>query len=313
MENAMAQKVWEFANQFVGATICAENDSECRQLTAESRHKASQHEWLYHCTTADGVLSILKSNEFWLTNLQAVNDKEEAGRINIPSYEKSYYVGCFSFDPDIPKEHWEEYGTLANGVVIGVKKEWFVRKPIFMTTSYQKCEGSNFRIFKTHDEALDYAISQKTNGVMGVDPYHIFDFGFYQIIYDDELKKSMLGMGTIDIHGNAMPIRSISPQIPGIIKSCAGWCQRSGCEPYWKNWETEKEVRLKVGIHRLSQSMNIESQKVPDVYFRQVVIPLVENAFNTIRIAFSPNYSNRDTLLETIRITYPNRKIEVMN
>lgn len=313
MNEKYIESAWAFANSFVGKTIHAENDFDAREFAKESRRNAETHEWLYHCTNTAGLLGILSSREFWLTNLKNVNDAEEVDRIDAPSYEKSYYVCCFSYDPDIPLEHWKEYGAVDDGVVIGVKRNWFSRSPIFMTTSHQKCTEENFRIFPSEHEALDLKIKKETDGYSRIDPYHIFDFGFYQIVYDDDLKKKMVGECTIDWNGTLITGQSITPSLPGIIKSREGWCKRPGEEKYRKVWETEKEVRLKAGIHRLSNSMSSASKTEPDIYFKQVAIPLLDEAFEIIRIAFSPNYGKRDKLLAEIKKIYPNSVIEVLN
>ena len=313
MDEKYLTKVWELANKFVGKTIHAEHDFDARQFAEQSRQNAASHEWLYHCTDTAGLIGILRLKEFWLTNLQKVNDAEEAERIDAPSYEKSYYVCCFSYDPDIPMEHWKEYGAMDDGVVIGVKRNWFSQNPVFMTTSHQKCYDEKMRICQSEHEALDLKIQKEANGYRGYNPYHIFDFGFYQIVYDDELKKTMLGECTIDWDGTSIVGQSITPSLPGIIKSREGWCKRPGKEKYWKVWENEKEVRLKAGIHRLSNSMSSETKTEPDIYFKQVAIPLFDEAFEIIRIAFSPNYANRDKLLAEIKKLYPNSVIEVLN
>lgn len=314
MIEKMAEQALAFANQFVGKTIHAENDFDGRQFVAKSKEAAASHEWLYHCTNTDGLLGILKSREFWLTNLKNVNDCEEADRIDAPSYEKSYYVCCFSYDPNIPEEHWEEYGTMDNGVVIGVKRSWFLRKPVFMTTAHQKCPDGNMRIFANSHEALDYKIAKELNGTHGIDPYHIFDFDFYQVVYDDNLKKSIIGNCTINFGGTLIPGRSITQSIPGIIKSPAGWCERLGRKKYWKKWETEKEVRLKAGIHRLSKNDGYAlPQGLTEPYFKQVAVPLADEAFRVIKIAFSPNFKDRHAFLVKIASLYPDSVIEIMN
>ena len=72
MIDEYAKRAWDFANQFVGKTIHAENDFDARQFAEESRQKAKSYEWLYHCTNTAGLLGILSSREFWLTNLKNV-------------------------------------------------------------------------------------------------------------------------------------------------------------------------------------------------------------------------------------------------
>ena len=66
MNEKLALQVWNLANQFVGKTLSAPHDFDTRQLINESKENAKTHEWLYHCTTTDGLLGILRSKEFWL-------------------------------------------------------------------------------------------------------------------------------------------------------------------------------------------------------------------------------------------------------
>lgn len=314
MDDRFMKQAWAFANQFVGKTIRAENDFDGRKFAAEARGKAYSHDWLYHCTSTDGLLGILKSREFWLKNLKNVNDDEEADRIDAPNYEKSFYICCFSYDYDVPMEHWVEYGAVDDGVVIGVKRNWFSREPVFMTSSFQKCEEENMKIIGSYHEALNRKIQCQMEEGKVIDPYHIFDFDFYQIVYDDMLKKTILGNCEIDFEGVAIPGRSITPSVAGIIKSREGMCRRPGREAYHKKWYTEKEVRLKAGIHRLSKSMQIANQKtIDEPYFKQLAVPLLDGSFDTIRIAFSPNYVDRNMLLDEIQSIYPDSVVEVLN
>lgn len=309
MDEIFVSKVSKFASQLVGKTISLPIDYENRKLANESRENARKHEWLYHCTNTAGLLGMLHSKEFWLTNLQKVNDREEADRIDVPSYEKSYYVGCFTYDPNILDSHWIEYGSLENGVLIGFKRNWFYRKPVFLTGSCQKCNDALMRIFNNGREAMDFKIAMELDGCRGIDPYHIFDFDFYQIIYDDNLKKTILGDCTIDWNGTAIPGNSLSQSIPGIIKSRAGWCERGSNEKYWKEWESEKEVRLKVGVHRLSHNEAVNTPKSGETYFPRLVVPLTDDAFSEIRITFSPKHRDAEKILREIQILYPNSVI----
>ncbi len=52
-------------------------------------------------------------------------------------------------------------------------------------------------------------------------------------------------------HGKTYLGRSLTPSVAGIVKPTKGMCQRWEKEPYEKDWSTEKEVRLKVGIQQL--------------------------------------------------------------
>ena len=310
MDNKYIEKIWESVKQLEGKTISLPNEFDVKTLVNESKENAQKHEWIYHCTSSDSLLGILKSREFWLTNLQDVNDAEEATRIDVPSYEKSYYVSCFTYDKNIPDSHWIEYGAMDNGVIIGVKQEWFLRKPVFVTTSHQKCTEESMKIFMSYHDALNYKVYKELNGYRGIDPFYLFDFDFYQIIYDNNIKKYMLGDCEINFDGVIVPGKSISQNIPGVIKSTSGWCKRPGREPYKKDWHTEKEVRLKVGAQRMSCMDGITPNKMNDIYFRLISIPLSNDAFNTIKIGFSPNFKNKSDFLNEIKNIYPNSKIE---
>ena len=61
----------------------------------ESKRLAEEHEWLYHCTTDVALISILKNKELWLSNLKLVNDAEEADRVDVPEYERTYLYMLF--------------------------------------------------------------------------------------------------------------------------------------------------------------------------------------------------------------------------
>lgn len=108
--------------------IYNDNMAENLQFVRNSKELAKTHEWLYHCTTASALRSILKNREFWLSNLKCVNDEEEIARIDVPEYENKYYVCCFTYDPQIPDIHWKEYGSEEDGVLIGIKANCFLKK-----------------------------------------------------------------------------------------------------------------------------------------------------------------------------------------
>lgn len=310
MKANQIEQVWKNIKQLEGKTFSLPDDFDAKRFACESKRKAESHEWLYHCSNASGVLGILQSREIWLTNLKNVNDSEEAERIDASSYEKSYYVGCFTYNQEISEAHWAEYGNMNNGVLIGIKQNWIEKRPVFMTKARQKCGEETMRIFKNCKDAIDYKIDCETKGKGQVDPYYIFDFGFYQVIYDDELKKNILGKCILDFNGNLISGMSISQTVAGIIKSCKGWCKREGVPGYEKNWEDEKEVRLKIGVHRLSTDLGTYDPKIP--YFRYLSIPFLDEAFDIIRIGFSPQFAGRSTFLEEIRKICPNSIIEII-
>ena len=88
-----------------GSVITIPRLNEYRDIIRKSKAAAKEYQYLYHCTSIEGLKGMLNSNSFWLSNLQCVNDKEEANRISLPEYEKEYYVGCFTYED---KERLEE-------------------------------------------------------------------------------------------------------------------------------------------------------------------------------------------------------------
>ncbi len=298
-----------------GQTISLDNALDNMRFIDESKRLAKEHEWLYHCTTDMALISILKNRELWLSNLQLVNDKEEVERIDVSEYEKTYYVSCFTYNPQISKEHWIEYGNVENGVLIGIKSTWVKRKAVFMCGNNHKCEDEYSFIFKNREEALEYKMEQQSKHRL-TNPFYINAFDFYQIIYDDNLSKTIKGNGSVKIKGNEILGRSLTPVIAGIIKSKKGLCQRRGREPYMKDWSSEKEVRLKVGIQQLEIFKNNneihDGMIMQNVFFPKIAIPVSDEAFDEIKIKFSPGFKNQKEYIGEIRKLLPNSIIEVI-
>lgn len=315
MDEVMKNNIIQFAKKLEGKTVSLENAADNLMFIKESKRLAKEHDWLYHCTTDVALLSILQNREFWLSNLKLVNDKEEVERVDIAEYEKTYYVCCFTYDPEIPKEHWEEYGNIENGVLIGVKPEWVRREAVFMSSDNQKSISEYDIILKNEKEALEYKITHQQNGRI-TNPFYVNAFGFYQIIYDDELIKNITGNSMMQIGDMVLGGRSITPEVAGIIKSKKGICTRWGKEPYEKDWTTEKEVRLKVGIQQFdifkNEHESHDGMIMQEPFFPKVAVPLVEDAFREIRIKFSPSFKDKDVFIEKIKTLLPESIVEVI-
>ena len=239
----------KFIENLGGSTITIPSINDNMQFIKASREQAKNHKFLFQCTKASALLSIIENKELWLTNLKLVNDKEEANRIDAPEYESSYYVGCFTYCNDISIEHWEEYGNIDDGVLFSVKQEGFQKDAIFMNSECKKeTHNSFFEIYKNNNDARNEKISEQVNNHRIINPYYIFDFDFYQVVYDDKLKKDILGTSFTYYLGMKLHGQSFIPNVAGIIKNTKGTCTRNDNEPYTKEWISEKEVRLKVGI-----------------------------------------------------------------
>ena len=93
-------------------------------------------------------------------------------------------------------------------------------------------------------------------------------------------------------------------------------CQRNGKETYEKDWTTEKEVRLKVGIQQLDINVNGNEEHdgmiMQGAFFPKIVIPISEDAFDEIKIKFSPEFENKDEFLNELREIIPHSKFEII-
>lgn len=268
----------------VGSVISSPDAQRNLMFIREAKKAAQEYTWLYHCASVSALLSIIEHREMWLSNLKNVNDAEEAKRIDVDKFEKGFYVGCFTYDPDIKDEHWNEYGKAEDKVLFGVKKEWFTKKAYFLNGDHTK---DNTKIFRNFDEMVQYQIETSRNGVCEFPPYFIFDYGFYKVVYDDNLKKSISTDCNWYVDGTELPGRTITASVAGIIKSTHGLCWRDGKEEYDKDWSQEKEVRLKVGV--MTQNKTIQEL---GAYYNQLAVQLSEDAFSELPIKFNPDMKN---------------------
>lgn len=307
--------IWLKSKELEGKKFFCDNVKDNLEFVEKSKKLANEYKWLYHCTTSSALLNIIKNREFWLSNLKAVNDREEAKRIDVKEYENQYYVLCLTYDSDIEDAHWEEYGNMVDGVLIGVKRNWFDRRAVFMNRNNQKYKGDLGIIQNNYDLAIEDKIIRQKKGELS-NPFYIDEFNFYQIIYDDELKKKIAGNSFLQLSDEKIIGQILTPDVAGIIKSKCGYCERKGKETYIKDWTKEKEVRLKVRVQQLDINKNgnkIYDQMIMEgVYFPKIAVPISENAFDEIRIKFSPRFKNKSGYIEELKILLPESKIEII-
>jgi len=280
-----------------GSTFNLGNDN--LNFIENAKYNAKQHEYLFHCTSMDVLLSIIKNKEFWLTNLKYVNDIEEYNRINKSEYENSFYVACFTYENDIPKSHWIEYGTLDNGILFSVKRDWFDKSITLLTDLNQ--EMSEPRIYPSFNKAIE----------SGDNPcYFNFEFDFYQIIYDNDLKKKIYGNGKLISGENELNMKSVVPSVAGIIKNKSGICERRESTPYEKDWSSEKEVRLKLGIMSPNDLMKGPSSPIST----KIAVSLNDNAFEKFQIRFSPKISEekKESFIKELYKLLPSSNIKIL-
>ena len=122
----------------------------------------------------------------------------------------------------------------------------------------------------------------------------------------DALNNLEFVRATWMIGGVHLEVAAIVPTIPGIIKSTHGICIRNGKDEYDKDWTSEKEVRLKIGV-------NTNNKQIKDigVFYRQMEIQLSDIAFSELPVKFSPdmNLEQREKSLKRIKSTLPGANV----
>lgn len=246
----------------------------------KSREEAKKYIWLYHCTSKAAALSIIEKREMWLSNLMNVNDKDEANRIDLKDYKDKFYIGSFTYDPDIPREHWEEYGTLREGVLVGFKQEWFKYEPQFIMPDGTRIDDPAISPKKPNESIKVPSLNPFKHPAI---KYYVVGCGFYKVVYDDELMLCLQTSGWLDETPDEK-VGIVIPGVAGIIKKKSGICSRWGSAPYEKNWEDEKEVRLKIQLAKYC------NEDMPS----KMRIPLADTAFDELVLEFSPAFPEED-------------------
>ena len=91
-----------------------------------------------------------------MSNLKVVNDHEEVERIDIPKYENKDFVACFTYDSQIPPEHWDEYGIKSKGVLWTVQPSFFRKEIILLDDNNKHPNSEEFRVMEDFQTALSY-------------------------------------------------------------------------------------------------------------------------------------------------------------
>ena len=269
--------------------------ADLMELAQKSRQAAAKYEWLYHCTTKDAFINMIKTHEMWLSNLKIVNDKEEANRIDLKRLQNKFYIGSFTYDFIISDEHWDEYGASENGILIGFKPEWFKLEPVFML-------GDNTKDMY-HPIYPEITLAPQSS-IASV--WSVRDSGFYKIVYNDDLMIKLQTEGWIDSCPEDV-IKVVIPNVAGIVKRTHGLCERTGKKPYIKSWKDEKEVRLKIYVDRICGDTAMDSG-----FFPKMAIPLNDKAFERVRLKFSPNFIGKEELVQKVEELLPDSQIETL-
>jgi len=81
-------------------------------------------------------------------------------------------------------------------------------------------------------------------------------------------------------------LHTLVPYLGALVKDTNGICSRWDCKLYYKDWTSEKEARLKVGIDNVYYNMN----NLP-IIFPKISVSLNDEAFKEFRLQFGPTVS----------------------
>jgi hypothetical protein len=273
----------------------ADGGREKRQFSKERKLEAKEHEILYHCTTANALLSIAGTRKFYLSSLDTVNDDDESRRINAPWLRNKVFVGCFTCDPMIPDTHWDEYGSQKNGVSFSLRQDWFTK-----TLYYSEPIVSRNEANKQMDKDIVKRATSKGY-------YSLNGFSFVKVLYDDKLVHEIADEYELVKENECRgKIRCISPDVAGTVKMTSGMCSRNGEKPYQKCWSEEKEVRLKVVVMPINHE-----DALP---FKRIEVQLSDQAFKEMSLKFSPQFNpeEKEPFIADLRRRCPGIKISII-
>lgn len=277
-------------------------------LSELSRKEAKEYPTLYHCTNAEAFINIIKNREFWLSNLKRVNDSIEYEMIDYEKLHTAYYVACFSSKNDISIDHWRKYGNMDNGILFSINQLDFTKSAVFLTEHNQRMDDFFWEIISDRESALKYKIQEQQNQHITY-PFYIEDYGFYKVLYDDDLSPKIKGKGRIVTNSATILGTTIVPSVAGIVKKTKGIDNKTGLAADWKD---ESEIRLKLCIVQMKPDNDGIYKN--DSFCPKVAVSLTDNAFSDFEIRFSPNFSDerKRCFLEELKKINPDSTIKVL-
>ena len=283
-------------------------------IIAKSKSDAKSYQLLYHCTTTENFISIMKSREFWLSNLNKSNDKNETERIQNDEYKNSFFIASFTYLDNIGEAEWMEYSSMEDGILFSVNPDWFDRNATLMDGT----DKLNIPLYDNTDTAIDkIQLFSQYAKMEEIVVYCISGFDFCKVIYNDKLSLAIQQEAKLITNNGANSMCSgniVVPGAAGIIKNEKGLCSRPGKDPYIKCWESENEVRLKIRIQQNLSDFGIFPTPNKYLLFDKVAVALNERAFDYCKIRFSPLYPSdrKCSIIKQIKEISPSTVFEVV-
>lgn len=288
--------------------IESEDMKKALAISQKSKREAKSFQKLFHCTNSTAFLNIVRNREFWLSSLKRVNDSIEFEMIDYEKYNTSYYVACFTTKNNISIDHWRKYGNTEDGILFSINQSWFTKEATFLTECNQRMDDYFYKILADKETCLKYKFDEQKKRHI-VYPYYIEDFGFYKVLYDDDLSPKIKGEGRLITDSGTILGTTIVPSVAGIVKRTNGIDNKSGLKADWKD---ESEVRIKICIVQMKPDSEIVYKN--SSFSPKVAVSLNENAFNNFDVAFSPDFKEEKkiSVLEEVKNIVPGAIINVL-
>lgn len=263
--------------------------------------------YLYHYTSIDSLLLILKNKTLAFNSLQNVDDLEEADSKDIKQIGKICYVSCWTYNEEESIPMWKMYSSDMSGVRIGLKEFPFKR--------YKYTEGEYF--FSEECESfINYERIYQENKVCITADSPLL----VKVMYtDDENKlypeiKNIINEIERDENGNIINVSEINKYS---FKDLGKYKR--------KNWAFQEEIRYIINMGPYSMQelkscksyseqqeliMRLENIKIEAPY-KRYYLELSDEALEKIEILLGPKMKpEQEEMVNLIVEKYcPNAKI----
>lgn len=251
------------------------------KITAETVEKlenaAEENDKIYHCTNIDALKSIIRGRQLWMSSLAKMNDPAELEYIERPEFRNKIFVASFTGNKEISDDHWDEYGSMNNGILIRFKKEW-------ITGQFFVPSDDTLTIFCERGQADLAGPKEKIMKQF----YLLGKPRFFKILYAENelLQQVSLPNRGVYIDSTAM----------GLTKHAEGESTRTGKT---RRWADENEYRYKAIVKRANES--------GDMPFERIAVQLTEDCFNELEYRFAPGVSQeaKEKFLNEVQVIKP--------
>lgn len=260
-------------------------------------------DYLYHYSNIEALALILKNKTFKLRSLNTLDDLQEEKSSDIQDFGKYVFVSSWTEDMDESIPMWNMYANMKSGIRIKMIKDPFIQYKVdrdYILNSFDNCvvrslDCGGLKMGVPAIEPYGFTTSfQIENLIIPQEEFFSSEYYLYNCTPDSILQKVIY---TEEASLLTPQISQISDQY-SIVLSKLGYHKR-------RCWEFQKEYRyilrfapfnIKkfmaypcISINETLQKYNSSLNKLP---FSNYFLYLREDAYNTMEITTSPNFSD---------------------